>query len=982
MRVRSGVTLVCLLILLAAAGQARASGITNSGDDLRTGWYPGEASLTPELIQGGTFGREWSTKVEGQVYAQPLLYNGTLLVATETNHVYGLNPATGSPEWSQTLPHGTPWNPAEIGCADLTPSIGVTATPVIDSATGIAYLTHKTYASGSSGAGRWWMDAIEMSTGAERPGFPVELGGEAQNIPGLGFNATDELQRPGLLLMEGAVYAAFGSHCDHDPYQGWVFGVSTSGSVKARWAADSDGAGIWQSGAGLTSDGPGKILLSTGNGADPPPPIPGSKPPEELGQAIVRLQVQANGTLKATDFFAPFEAEELNTWDADFGSGGVTGLPSPYFGTGSIPHLAVAVGKDGYVYLLNRDELGGYGMGLHGSDDVVERIGPNGGVWSRPGVWPGEGGWVYIPTASAGHSAGGGSGNLDVYSYALTAEGTPSLHLAAVSSDAFGFTSGAPIITSNGTETGSAVVWVVWSPNGEGKGSELRAYAAKPSSKQPVLLASWPIGQSAKFSTPGVGLGRMYVGTRDEHVIGFGSPVTPPISGGRTEFPLTKVGSTAAKTLTLTANREVTVTQIETTEADFAVGASLPPLPKTLAAGEQMTVPLEFSPKAAGPRAGTLKVSLGGGETLPFSLSGTGQAVGAKLEASPPVVSFGGTTPGHPISESILLKNVGSETLVVQGSTLPKAPFLLESKDLPHELSPNQEVLVPVSFAPSEYGSFSGTLELKTNGGETSVHLLGVSTTPGLLTISPAAIDFGRVTVGSETTRSFTIFNSGGLPVKINISKPPVASEFHATTTLAEGESTIEPGQSVTETVRFAPTVAGAATDEWRIAGQDSSGLHEVRFGGEGALPEAPGTIVPELPGGSVLAFKTPSFGAFLTTAGLLARPGGVVHVRLHCPAQQGACTGTLVLRTARAIRANARTRRPAIVTLAAGRFAIPAGRSATVSVFLTRDARRLLGRLRSIPVRLATVTTAVSGRAEVVHASVVLHAPPRSARH
>src|SRR6185312_13040844 len=227
-------------------------------------------------------------------------------------------------------------------------------------------------------------------------------------------------------------------------------------------------------------------------------------------------------------------------------------------------------------------------------------------------------------------------------------------------------------------------------------------------------------------------------------------------------------------------------------------------------------------------------------------------------------------------------------------------------------------------------------------------------------------IDFGRVTVGSETTRSFTIFNSGGLPVKINISKPPVASEFHATTTLAEGESTIEPGQSVTETVRFAPTVAGAATDEWRIAGQDSSGLHEVRFGGEGALPEAPG--------GSVLAFKTPSFGAFLTTAGLLARPGGVVHVRLHCPAQQGACTGTLVLRTARAIRANARTRRPAIVTLAAGRFAIPAGRSATVSVFLTRDARRLLGRLRSIPVRLATVTTAVSGRAEVVHASVVLH--------
>ena len=973
MRVRGGVTVVCLLVLLAVAGQAHASGVTNSGDNLRTGWYPSESALTPELIEGGTVGQEWSTKVEGQVYAQPLLYDGTLLVATERNRVYGLNPASGEAKWSATLSHGTPWNPADIGCADLTPSIGVTATPVIDQATGIAYLTHKTYASGTSGSARWWMDAIEMSSGAERPGFPVELGGEAQNIPGLGFNAADELQRPGLLLMEGSVYAAFGSHCDHDPYQGWVFGVTTGGTVKARWATDPDGAGIWQSGAGLTSDGPGQILLSTGNGADPPPPIAGSKPPEELGQAIVRLQVQSNGTLKATDFFAPFEAVELNTWDADFGSGGVTGLPSPYFGTASIPHLAVAVGKDGYVYLLNRDHLGGYGMGPGGSDDVVERIGPNGGVWSRPGVWPGEGGWVYIPTASAGHSASGGAGTLDVYSYALTAEGKPSLHLAGESSDAFGFSSGAPIITSNGTETGSAVVWVVWSPNGEGKGSELRAYAAKPVSNRPVLLASWPIGQSAKFSTPGVGLGRMYVGTRDEHVLAFGSPVTPPLAGTRTEFPPTKVGSSSEKTLTLTANREVTIEKIETGETEFAVGTPAPSLPKTLAAGEQITVPLKFSPTGAGPRAGTLKISLSDGELLPFSLSGTGQAVGAKLEASPTVVAFGGTTPGHPIAESILLKNVGSEALKVQSATLPSAPFKLESA-LPTELKPSQEVIVPVSFAPTAYGSFSSALVLHYNGGEATIHMFGVAAAPGLLSIAPETIDFGRVAVGSQASRSFTISNSGGLPVKINISKPPIANEFHAATTLPEGESTIEPGETVTETVSFTPTVVGGAGDEWRIAGQDSSGLHEVRFSGEGVLAGSPGGITPELPQGSVLGFKTPGFGAFLTTSALLARHGGLVHVRLHCPAQQGACTGGLVLRTAKPVRVNSHAGRPTILTLAAGRFAIPAGRSATVSLFLTRTARRLLARTHGLGVRLSVTTTSASGHSEVVRASVVMH--------
>src|SRR5581483_3011436 len=140
--------------------------------------------------------------VEGQVYAQPLLFDSTLLVATERNQVYGLDPSTGAVKWRKALQHAVPWQAAEIGCADLAPYLGVTSTPVIDPTTGTAYLTHETYASGETGAARWWMDAIDMASGEERPGFPVELGGEAQNLHGVTFNATDELQRPGLLLME------------------------------------------------------------------------------------------------------------------------------------------------------------------------------------------------------------------------------------------------------------------------------------------------------------------------------------------------------------------------------------------------------------------------------------------------------------------------------------------------------------------------------------------------------------------------------------------------------------------------------------------------------------------------------------------------------------------------------------------------------------------------------------------------------------
>ncbi len=332
-------TLLLTLLLLAAAsaGQAMAaelpgSELTNSGGDLRTGWYPNEPSITPELVSGGTFGRLWTTPVEGQVYAQPLLSDGTLFVGTEENDLYGLNPATGAVEWSENL--GEPWSPGEISCADLAPKVGVTATPVIDPETNVAYLTYKTYRERGKEP-EWFMDAVSVSTGVQQPGFPVLLSGTAQNAPGQEFHPKTELQRPGLLLMEGVVYAAFGSDCDVSPWQGWVFGVSTEGAVRARWVADEtgSGAGIWQSGSGLASDGPGTILLSTGNGGAPSTPTPGDTPPTNLGESIVRLDVQPGGSLKAVDFFAPYNATYLDTWDADFASGGVTGLPEEYFGT-------------------------------------------------------------------------------------------------------------------------------------------------------------------------------------------------------------------------------------------------------------------------------------------------------------------------------------------------------------------------------------------------------------------------------------------------------------------------------------------------------------------------------------------------------------------------------------------------------------------------------------------------------------------------
>ncbi len=832
---------LAVVVLLSSAVGAMASEPTNSGDKLRDGWYPEQASLTPQLLSGGTFGQLWSANVEGSVYAQPLLADGIVLVATENNKVYALDPTTGANHWAAPLNLGTPWRAADIGCGDLTPNIGVTATPVVDPATNIAYMTHKTYASGSSGPGRWFMDAVELGTGKEKAGFPVPLEGSAQNASGQTFQATTQLQRPGLLLMEGVVYAAFGSHCDISPWQGWVFGVSTAGQVKARWVTrpSGSGAGIWESGAGLTSDGPGTLMVSTGNGGAPVGPIAGKSPPSSLGESIVRLAVQSDGSLKAVDLFAPFDAQQLDGWDADFASGGITGLNDQYFGTASVPHLAVAVGKNGYVYLLNRANLGGIGEGAGGSDNVVQRIGPYGGVWSRPGVWPGEGGWVYIPTASGGTTGNGTSGFLRVYQYGVSGTGNPTLSLQATSPDSFGFSSGAPVITSNGTNAGSALVWMVWTSGSSGAGAQLRAYDPIPKEGKPVLRWSAPIGTSSKFEMPGVGAGRLYVGNREGKVMAFGSPVTAPLTGPSTSFPTTTIGASSEKTLTLTATSTLTLTKLTSTSTQFVVGSPSIALPAKLSAGQTIQVPLTFTPTQNGLQGATLNAETNLG-TVGFALSGTGQTATPLLSASPTLVSFGGTNVGGHLASAATFRNLGGAPLTINAIKLPSAPFTATGvPEIGSTIAPGGSVTVNLAFDPTAEGNFSGEIAMETTGGNVAVGLVGSAGTPGTLQITAEANEYGSVEVGGTASRSFTVTNTGGTTVAITKSKPPSGGAFTASTSLAEG-TTIAPGETVKETVAFTPTAPGYASATWALNGDDTTGLHEIKFTGTGTVP-APG---------------------------------------------------------------------------------------------------------------------------------------------
>ncbi|MCW2983166.1 MAG: legume lectin beta domain protein, partial [Conexibacter sp.] len=814
-----------------------AAGITNSGGDLRDGWYPNQPKLAPDAVAASTFGQLWDAPVDGQVYAQPLVNGTSVIVATERNQIYSLDSETGARRWTRDL--GPSYPASAVNCGDLYPDLGVTATPVIDTTTNTIYLTHKTYAAGTTGPAAYYLDALDAATGANRTGFPKKLTGTAQNAPGYTFNATNELQRPGLLLLDGVIYAGFGGHCDNPPYQGWIFGVSTGGTIKARWTATTtgDGAGIWQSGSGLMSDGPGRLFVSTGNGGSPTGPS--ATPTGMFGESIVRLDVQPDGTLKAGDFFAPADATHLDDYDADFASGGVTGLRDDVFGTSAFPHVGVAVGKAGYVYLLNRDDLGGIGMGTGQGDRVISRVGPFGGVWSRPGVWPGDGGWIAIPTASPSgvETASGSSGYLKLYRYRKGADGTPSLDAPIQSDDEFGFSSGAPIITSDGTTSGSAVLWIVWAPNGWAEGGQLRAYDAVPKNGHLNLRRTFPIGQSSKFSMPGVGAGRMYVGARNGHVLAFGAPVKAEVQAPATTFPLTTVGDKSTAGVKLTVSGTVKVNAVSASPSQFVARPAGLGIPGTFADGATITVPVDFTPTDPGSVGGTLTVATDKG-TFTFSLTGTGQAQAAVLTASPPIVSFGGAVIGDSQASVITFGNGGGQPLTITGVDLPAAPFSAGGAPAVNDvIAPGEVVNVTVHYDPTTVGSFSDELTLTTTAGTKVVGLSGSAGTGPKLSLSPSGgWDFGSVTVGQSRTVSVTVGNTGDSPMTITKSKPPTKTVFSVLDALDEG-SVIPAGQSRTLRVKLTPTASGPVSDTWTINAGDGSGVHAVALTGTGVAP-------------------------------------------------------------------------------------------------------------------------------------------------
>lgn len=513
-----------------------ASEITALHDNQRSGLDAAEGALTPAVLKSGRFGKVFDVRIDGQAYAQPLVLDSEVIVATEANKIYAIDTHDGKVRWQTQL-----GKPAPSDCYAASPQLGVHSTPAIDPESRTIYVVARTCEGppdecGSPGGknsgrlhslltrlrkliqpgagARYFLNALDASNGHPLAGWPVEIAGRASNDPGVAFDPLRHMQRAALLLLDGSVYAAFGGYCGGYPFRGWVAGINVETRKVKLWtdeAASADPspqAGIWGAG-GLVSDGPGSILIATGDGTLPPPGD-GKLRVNALGNSVARLRVQHDGSLLAVDHFTPSNGKYLSDNDLDLGATAPAVLPDNFAIEGH-GHLLLQASKNGMLYLLDRQNLGGENRA---SDTALAEAGPIGNIYAHPAVWPGDGGYIYLV------SEGAGRGDIRAFRLGKDAAGATVLRMVGVGHALLGHATGSPIVTSDGTTGGSAIIWLIRRGGG---GDQLQAYSAEPDSNGNLqLLWRAQIGQTTKFSVPASDSGRIFVATGDGHLLAFG----------------------------------------------------------------------------------------------------------------------------------------------------------------------------------------------------------------------------------------------------------------------------------------------------------------------------------------------------------------------------------------------------------------------------------------------------------------------------
>ena len=525
-----GIFAVSLLCIFSTVLRAQVSVTTYHNDNSRTGQNTQETILTPANVNSQHFGKLFTVPLDGWVYAQPLyLSNVTiagakhnvLYVATEHDSLYAIDANSGAIYWWISLipPNGNTVNSnTDLGnCTDLVPEIGITGTPVIDITTGTIYLVATGTVNGSIVQ---YLHAIDVVTSAEKFGGPLliqatvpgtALDGDGKNVS---FSPRFENQRASLLLDSGHVVIGWSSHCDFNPWHGWIMSYSANPLAQEavfNTSPNGNSNGVWMSGGGLAADGSGNIYFPTGNGT--------WNGTTDFGDSIVKLGLPSGGSFPVVDYFTPYNQSSLAGGDTDVASGGLILLPP----LPSNEQLLTQMGKEGKIYLVNAGNMGKYCVDANptcsGNDpNIVQEI-PNAtiGVWGTPAYWNGNLYW-------AGGDDSGDPDTLKAFSFnGPNNVGMLSTSPTSESVKEFSFASPSPSISANGTTNG-----ILWGLDDHAFGSAcsggsncqvLYAYDATNlanmlyNSSQAANNRDVP-GGAVKFVTPTIANGMVYVGSQ------------------------------------------------------------------------------------------------------------------------------------------------------------------------------------------------------------------------------------------------------------------------------------------------------------------------------------------------------------------------------------------------------------------------------------------------------------------------------------
>jgi len=496
---------------------------TFHNDTFRTGQNVNETVLTTGNVNATQFGKRFSFPIDGYMYAQPLYVAGVSIpnqgihnvvyVATEHDSVFAFD-ADGlvtTPLWKTSfidagagvtsIPGGDVFT-----CGVIDPEVGITSTPVIDNVHGVLYVLARTKeVVGGDTNYVQRLHALNITTGAEMPNSPVVITASAPGI-GLGnsgnvitFDTRYQMQRAALLLSKGVVYIGWASLCDFGPYHGWLLGYNATTLQRASsflTTPNGQRGGLWASGNGPAADGAGNVYVITANGT-----FDANSGGADYGDTYIKLSY-ASGSPKVTDYFTPYTQAILGgALDLDLGSGGPLLVPN----AASAPEqLILGTGKDGILYLLNRNNMGKFSPS--DNNQIVQSI-PGAaldGLWGNTAYWNEE---VYI------------WGLKDVLKSFRLDRGLLSLAPVAEGTLVSTYPSPTPSVSSNGNANG--IVWAVRTNlNQSGGPAILEAVDAANVSRLLYTSTTNPTrdkaGPAIRFSVATVANGKVYLGTETE----------------------------------------------------------------------------------------------------------------------------------------------------------------------------------------------------------------------------------------------------------------------------------------------------------------------------------------------------------------------------------------------------------------------------------------------------------------------------------